>query len=91
MLFKVVGVADLDIWRYVNATWQNLIPTIVKKLVTERENAEKKEVAEALSTDVNQQLYATDDESDAVAVGLAWLYQHTVINPKEQEGVSSRL
>lgn len=58
MLFKVVGVTDLDIWQYVNATWQNLIPTIVKKLVTERENAEKKEVAEALSTDMNQQLYA---------------------------------
>jgi len=47
----------------------------VKKLLTGSGKASKTEVAMALERYVATQQYETDDESDAVAVGLAWLIQ----------------
>ena len=56
-------------------TYSELSPTTVKKLLTGSGKASKTEVAMALERYVGTQQYETDDESDAVAVGLAWLIQ----------------
>ena len=45
----------------------------VKKLLTGSGKASKDEVAAALEKYIVKQDYATDDESDAVAIGIAWL------------------
>ena len=48
--------------------------------------AEKQQVADALEAYVGKQEYACDDESDAVAVGIAWLIQKNMITQKLPEG-----
>jgi len=50
-----------------------IAPTTVKKLLTGSGKAEKDMVAAALERYIGNHEYATDDESDAVAVGIAWL------------------
>lgn len=72
-LFKVVGVADLVAWKTSRTEFVEIAPTTVKKLLTGSGKATKEEVAAALLRYVGQQQYKTDDESDAVAVGIAWL------------------
>ena len=42
--------------------------------------AEKEEVAAALEQFVGKREYACDDESDAVAVGIAWLIQNNFLD-----------
>jgi crossover junction endodeoxyribonuclease RuvC len=74
-LYKVFGVADLAVWRCGKAAFHELAPTAIKKLLTGSGKATKEEVAAALERYVGRQCYATDDESDAVAAGLAWLIQ----------------
>lgn len=75
-LFKVVGVADLAAWREIEACFDEIAPAMVKKLVTGSGKATKVEVADALEKYVGKQEYLCDDESDAVAVGVAWLILH---------------
>ena len=72
-LFKVVGVADLAAWRKCRTEFVEIAPTTVKKLLTGSGKASKDEVAKALERYVRKQTYTTDDESDAIAVGIAWL------------------
>ena len=72
-LFKVVGVADLAAWITSRTEFVEFAPTTVKKLLTGSGKASKEEVAAALESYVGGQTYDSDDESDAVAVGLAWL------------------
>ena len=72
-LFKVVGVADLAAWKTCNTEFVEIAPTTVKKLLTGSGKASKEEVAESLRSYVGSQMYKTDDESDALAVGTAWL------------------
>lgn len=72
-LFKVVGVADLVAWRTCRTEFVEIAPTTVKKLLTGSGKASKEEVAAALQEHWGAYEYATDDESDAVAVGIAWL------------------
>ena len=76
---KVIGVADLYAWAY-GKVFDEIAPTAVKKLVTGNASAKKEEVASALTKYVGQQDYACDDESDAVAVGVAWLIQKGLID-----------
>lgn len=78
-LHKVVGIADLAAWQKAGAVFQELAPTTVKKLLTGNGKATKEEVASALTHYVGEQHYATDDESDAVAVGIAWLLQEKLL------------
>ena len=73
ILNKVVGVSDLYAWACGKRTFCEIEPKIVKKLITNDSLAEKDEVAEALEVFVGKLDYACDDESDAVAVGVAWL------------------
>lgn len=72
-LFKVVGVIDMAAYHYDGSTFDEIAPLSVKKLVAGSGKAGKEEVAEALSKYVGEHAYACDDESDAVAVGIAWL------------------
>lgn len=72
-LSKVVGIADLVAWQQKRATFYELAPAAIKKLLTGSGKATKDDVAAALERYVGKQYYATDDESDAVAAGIAWL------------------
>lgn len=70
----MVGVIDLALENLCSGrTFDELPPPTVKKLVTGSGKASKEEVAAALSQYVGQQIYRSDDESDAVAAGIAWL------------------
>ncbi len=77
-LFKVVGISDMAAWRAKGAIFEEIPPTTVKKLVTGKGTASKEEVAAALERFVGPQTYATNDLSDAVAVGVAWAIQNGI-------------
>ncbi len=83
-LSKVVGLMD---WAAYNLNppmqWYSIYPVTVKKLITGNGRAEKEEVARCLEYYVGKQTYKCDDESDAVAVAIAWLIQQGQIEPKE--------
>ena len=72
-LFKVVGVADLAAWTTCRTEFVEIAPTTVKKILTGSGKGSKEEVATMLERYVGRQKYATDDESDAVAVGITWM------------------
>lgn len=72
-LHKVMGVGDLALWRSKRAVFEEIPPKMVKKLITGNGNATKEEVCAALPQCVGHHAYACDDESDAVAVGIAWI------------------
>lgn len=80
VLHKVVGVSDLYAWSFGGREFEEISPKTVKKLVANDPNAEKDAVAAALEQFVGPQTYACDDESDAVAVGVAWLLQRGMID-----------
>lgn len=73
VLHKVVGVSDLYAWGLGGRVFVEIPPQTVKKLITDNANAEKDEVAAALKQFVGEWDYQCDDESDAVAVGVAHL------------------
>lgn len=79
-LHKVVGVSDLYAWGLGNREFYEIHPKTIKKLVANNQLAEKEEVANALVQFVGEREYACDDESDAVAVGVAWLIQEGKID-----------
>lgn len=72
--------SDLYAWGFGSKEFEDVSPKTVKKLVTNNDNAEKEEVANALEQFVGKRDYACDDESDAVAVGIAWLIRHGMID-----------
>jgi len=72
-LAKVAGVADITVWNALHKEFYEMAPVMIKKVVTNNARASKEEVAEALKDYVGEREYAVDDESDAVAVGIAWL------------------
>lgn len=80
VLHKVVGVTDLYAWAFGGRVFDEISPKTVKKRVTDDALAEKDVVAAALERFVGKQEYACDDESDAVAVGVAWLIQQGMID-----------
>lgn len=84
-LFKVVGVSDLvyDAYMSSHESMTEIATTSVKKLVTGNGKASKKDVEKAVieRLQIEQAGYfATDDESDAVAVGLAYMIQKGLID-----------
>lgn len=74
-IFKMVGVSDLYAWKH-RKVFEEIPPTVIKKVITGNDKASKEEVAAALERYVGKQDYAFDDESDSVAVGVCWLIQH---------------
>lgn len=84
VLHKVVGVADLYAWSYGSREFDEIPAVTVKKYITGDHLAEKDDVARALDQFVGHREYECDDESDAVAVGVAWLIENKMIdNPNE--------
>ena len=75
-IFKVVGVADLLLWKWDRRVFSEIAPTSIKKLITGSGKSNKTKVAASLEKYVGKQEYACDDESDAVAVGVAWLIEN---------------
>lgn len=86
-LNKVVGIADLAVWDITQSSFSEIAPTTVKKLLTGSGRASKDEVAAALSDYLGEQTYATSDESDAAAVGVAWLIQNDLIQSHKRKEV----
>ena len=80
VLHKVVGVADLYAWGLGGRVFEEVHPKTVKKLVANDQLAEKDVVAAALTQFVGEREYECDDESDAVAVGIAWLLREGMID-----------
>lgn len=74
-LHKVIGVADLYGWACGHREWEELAPSTIKSIITGDKDADKDAVATGLEPYVGKLEYAVDDESDAVAVGIAWLIQ----------------
>lgn len=87
ILNRVVGVSDLYAWAFGQRQFKEIEAVTVKKKVTNDASAEKDEVADALEQFVGKHEYACDDESDAVAVGVAWLIQQKMIDdPYRKDG-----
>lgn len=82
VLCKVVGITDLYAWASNKAEFFEITPKSVKKSVVGKADATKSDVAEAQKLYVGEQKYACDDESDAVAVGVAWQIQNEYIDQK---------
>ena len=73
VIFRVVGVTDLLIWKQLEVTVNEIGITEAKKLITENGKAEKSEVAAKVQGYLTEPVeFAVDDESDAVAVGVAY-------------------
>ena len=85
VLCKVIGVTDLQAWTHGKKEFDEIAPQSVKKSVTGNAKATKEEVAACLESYVGKMDYECDDESDAVAVGIAWLIQHGQIDPAYPE------
>lgn len=72
-LFKVVGVSDVTAYHFGHEKIHEIPPTTVKKLLTGNGKASKEEVMEATKKYLAHPMtYANDDESDAVAVLIAY-------------------
>jgi crossover junction endodeoxyribonuclease RuvC len=69
---RTVGVLMLRLWLSGNYETHELAPTTVKKELTGNGKASKSELAKALEDYVGIIEYGTDDESDAVGVGIAF-------------------
>ena len=85
-LFRVVGVADLTLYKQCGGVELGEIPpSAVKKLVTGNGKADKAEVELCvrlyLSKHQQDYVFQTDDVSDAVAVGIAWGLQNKLLKP----------
>lgn len=80
-LFKVVGICDLT---FSDVEIIEIPPTTVKKQVTGDGKADKKDVAKHVRKvlNLNNVKFATDDESDACAVCLAYLIREGLIKFK---------
>lgn len=79
-LAQVVGVVDYITYDMGHGEFDKIPPKMVKKLVAGNSSAEKDDVAKALVSFVGEQEYACDDESDAVAVGIAWLIDNNYLD-----------
>lgn len=86
VLHKVVGVADLYAWWLTQTEFEEMSVKAIKSLVANDKDADKETVASSLKQFVGEQDYVCDDESDAVAVGIAWLIQHDMIDSPYKAG-----
>lgn len=75
-IFRMVGVTDLVVWELAHRSFEQITPKEIKKLIAGDGKARKDSVASALPYYVGPIEYKTDDESDAVAVGIAWLIKN---------------
>lgn len=79
-LFKVVGISDICCFIHKHDTVNEITPTTIKKAITGNGKASKDDVATKVSTYISTDInFSTDDESDAVAVGVTYLKQKKVL------------
>lgn len=72
-IFRVVGIADYAVWISSSTVCVEIGITEAKKLITGNGRAEKEQVATAVMQYLTAPVeFAVDDESDAVAVGVAY-------------------
>lgn len=72
-IFRVVGVVDMFAYRLLNTACQEIGITEAKKLITGDGRADKADVAVMVQQYLTRVIeFAVDDESDAVAVGVAY-------------------
>lgn len=83
VLHKVVGISDLYAWATGQKEFEEISALTVKKLLTGDSKASKEEVAAALEKYVGKLKYETDDESDSVACGVAWLIRKKYIDQED--------
>lgn len=76
---EVVGVVDYISWQF-KKEWAEMYPTTIKKYITGYGRSVKAEVASHLTSYVGEIEYENDDESDAVAVAVAWLIANSIID-----------
>lgn len=81
-LMRVGGAMDVALYKTKEDVFYDLTPTTVKKVITGNGRASKQAVARMLKRYVGEQTYETDDESDAVAVGVAFLIKEGYIDDK---------
>ena len=81
-LLRVAGITDIVLWRYKHKQYFDIAPSSVKLLVAGSGSARKEGVARAVELYVGPQEYATNDESDAVAIGLAFLIKEGYIDSR---------
>lgn len=79
-IFRVVGVIDLVAYDSFGKLIEEITPCSVKKCITGDGKADKGFVAESLDQYIGRYFYNTDDESDAVAVALAYAVQEDIID-----------
>lgn len=84
-LNEVAGVTRATLWRLAQKDFDEMPPVTIKIILTGNRKASKDEVSSALTSYVGERTYTFDDESDAVAVGVAWLIQHGLIDKAEIE------
>lgn len=87
-LAKVVGLSEFIVYEMNHGEFDKIPPKQVKKLVAGSSTAEKEEVAAAVIPFVGEQDFECDDESDAVAVGLAWLISNNYLDDPFAENTS---
>ena len=90
VLHKVVGVADYLAWRSRCDFFEEIHPKTIKKIISNDSNAEKDVVMNSLVQFVGEYDYECDDESDAVAVGIAWLIEKGMIDSPYQDEEDKR-
>lgn len=72
-IFRVVGIADYILGVLHDREWQDVPISVAKKTLTGNGLAQKKLVAKYLTLYIGEHKYRSNDESDAVAIGIAWL------------------
>ena len=72
-------------WAFGGRQFDEVDPKAVKSAVANNHLAEKDEVAAALEQFVGKHEYVCDDESDAVAVGVAYLLLQDMIDDPYRE------
>lgn len=77
-IYRVVGVLDLIAYDSFGMIFEEIPPTAVKQCIARDGQATKEIVAANLSHYIGSHKYATDDESDAVAVAITCAIQHDV-------------
>lgn len=83
-IFEGVGMTSWVLWKF-GAQWDQIYPVSVKKLITGSGKADKQQVADSLKNYLGDHEYHSDDESDAAAVGVAWLIQHQQISSLQED------
>lgn len=88
-LYSVNGAVDMILWNRKEMWFQELPPLTVKKNIAGSGKASKEELAEAIDNYCTHSNWRSDDESDAVGVGIAWLiingYMDTIPLEKYRE------